>query len=33
MKAKVEAVENFKQYIQENTLAQMYLQAGLDSIP
>ena len=30
---KVPAVEDFRRYIQENPLTEMYLQAGLDSIP
>jgi hypothetical protein len=29
----VKAVEDLRNYIKENTLAQMYLQAGLDNIP
>lgn len=30
---KVPAVEDFRRYIHENPLTQMYLQAGLDAIP
>lgn len=32
-KVKVPVVEAFREYIQENPLVQMYLQAGLDAIP
>lgn len=32
-KFKVPVVEEFRTYIHENPLAQMYLQAGLDAIP